>query len=286
MPTQLRARPARDALEERHVRKLAHPSPSQAPAEWMVHAKMGAHTVGWHPSTAADCRGAAVPRCRGAGVLGCWGVIRSRSANACMPSLRADSTGWACRPAPAGGRAAPHSNAARSAPRRGQAAAAGHAPRQPDRRGDDAGPRWCAGGDARPADRCRPAQQRGRQVVRRQVPHSQVVRRICRRKRVRRQRTRWWATSTVPDCAPPGPQGRASSRAPPRRPQARGSSRVDALDELDPARSPRATSRPLLAGLPCRWPPHRLKGPLDDERGPDHVGWGSGALAVGATGRR
>src|SRR5260370_33709221 len=42
MPTHLVARPPVDATEERQVRKLAHSV--HAPADWIVHAKMVAHS--------------------------------------------------------------------------------------------------------------------------------------------------------------------------------------------------------------------------------------------------
>jgi transposase len=59
------------------------------------------------------------------------------------------------------------------------------------------------------------ARERGIVVARSQV------RRIVPRERIRWRRTRWWATSTDPDCAPQGP---ASSRAPPSHPRRRRSS--------------------------------------------------------------
>ena len=64
MPKLLHARPALDAHEAHQVRKLA--TSTHAPADWIIHAKMIACTVGKAPRTTAIAAAVALSRANGA----------------------------------------------------------------------------------------------------------------------------------------------------------------------------------------------------------------------------
>ena len=79
MPKLLAARPPTDGSEEHQVRRLARSA--HAPADWVVHAKM--IVASWD-----GLRTNAI-----AAALGCHPqTVRERSS---LPSMSADSTGWA-----------------------------------------------------------------------------------------------------------------------------------------------------------------------------------------------
>ena len=196
MPKQLAARPPLDAIEERHVRKLAHSA--HAAADWIVHAKLivrrweGRRTrqiasqLACHPETVRT-------RLHAFNEQGLDGLGMRPGAGR-KPRLtqleRSTILAWVKRPPP--GTPTDDLTGELAAP---------HPPAEPE---------WTL------AALTAAAQQRGSQVARRQV------RRLFRRAGVRWRRTRRWARSTDPDCVPRVPKGRTSSRAPrrhrPRRP--------------------------------------------------------------------
>jgi transposase len=194
MPTLLYARPPLDALEERHVRKLAHST--HAPADWVVHAKMIVHSWdGWRTSAIAPA-------------LGChMQTVRERVH--AFNARGVDGLGIK----PGGGRKPRITEAERSAvialvasppPGRLVTYSDGTVAPAGSQGGDDA--EWSL--DALAAA----AQAQGIQIGRSQI------RRILRREGVRWRRTHSWGQSKAQDFAPKGPR---SSPATPTRPTAR-----------------------------------------------------------------
>jgi transposase len=178
MPTVLYARPPLDALEERHVRKLAHST--HAPADWVVHAKMIVHSWdGWRTSAIATA-------------LGChMQTVRERVH--AFNARGVDGLGIK----PGGGRKPRLTEAERSAvialvasppPGRLVTSPDGTVAPAGSQGGDDAA--WSL--DALAAA----AHAQGVQIGRSQV------RRIVRREGVRWRRTHTWGTSTAKDVAP------------------------------------------------------------------------------------
>ncbi len=198
MPTHLVARPPVDATEERQVRKLAHSV--HAPADWIVHAKMVAHSwdglptgaiaaeVGCHPQTVREHLHAFTER-------GLDGLGMKPGAGR-KPRLteqeRSAILALVKRPPP--GQPTDELTGELAAP-------------------DPAGePEWTL--DTLTAA----AREHGIQVARSQV------RRIFRREGIRWRRTRLWARSKDPDVVPRVPQGPGSSRSPRSRRRAQPSS--------------------------------------------------------------
>ncbi|HZC76170.1 MAG TPA: helix-turn-helix domain-containing protein [Ktedonobacterales bacterium] len=180
------------------MRKLAHSS--HAPADWILHAKMIAHswdgqrtrqiaqTLGCHPETVRERLHAFNDRgVDGLGMLPGSGRRPRLTQLECSTILALVKLPPPGKPTYAltGELAAPH---------------------------PDAEPEWTL--DTLTAA----AQQRGIHVARSQV------RRIFRREGVRWRRTRLWASSKDPDFAPRVPKGRTSSRSTPRHPRTRRSS--------------------------------------------------------------
>jgi transposase len=221
MPKHLAARPAIDATEARQVRKLAHSA--HAPADWIFHAKRVvrswdglrtrqiAEDLGCHPQTVRERLHAFNDR----GLDG-LGIKPGAGRKPRLTQLER-STFLALVKRPPPGKP--------TYERTGELEA-------PD---PDAEPEWTLDTltDA--------AHEHGIQVARSQV------RRIFRREGVRWRRTRLWATSTDPDCAPQGPQSSRSPRS--RRPRRRSSTSTNA--------APNAPPFPARAGLVGRWPPHQ-----------------------------
>jgi transposase len=201
MPKHLTARPPLDALEERQVRKLAHSS--HAPADWLVHAKMVAHSwdgrrtrqiaeaLHCHPQTVRERLHAFNER--GVDALG------MQTGSGRKPRLtqleRSMILALVKRPPP--GKPTYELTGELVAP------------------DPEAEPEWTL--DTLTAA----AQQQGLQVARSQV------RRIFRRERVRWRRTRLWATSKDPDFAPKGP--RSSRSTPSRRLRRRSSASTNSV---------------------------------------------------------
>ena len=197
MPKHLAARPPRDALEERQVRKLAHSS--HAPADWIVHAKMivrswdGLRTrqiaegLGCHPETVRERLHAFNDR--GLDGLG----MRPGSGRKPRLTQLARSTILALVKLPPPGKPTYELTGELEAP------------------DPDAEPEWTL--DTLTAA----ARERGLQVARSQV------RRIFVREGVRWRRTRLWAKSKDPDFAPRVPKGPRSSRSTPHPPKGRRS---------------------------------------------------------------
>ncbi len=195
MPTHLVARPPVDATEERQVRKLAHSV--HAPADWIVHAKMVAHSwdglptgaiaaeVGCHPQTVREHLHA----CNERGLDGLGMKPGAGRKPRLTEQERSAILALVKRPPP--GKPTDELTGERAAP-------------------DPAGePEWTL--DTLTAA----AREHGIQVARSQV------RRIFRREGIRWRRTRLWARSKDPDFVPKGP---GSSRSPRRRRRARRSS--------------------------------------------------------------
>ena len=195
MPRYRSARPPADQGEARQVRQLAHSR--HAPADWIVHAKMVvrswegqrtremAQALGRHPQTVRD-------RLQAYNERGLEGLGIKPGAGR-KPRLTQLERGiiLALVKAPPPGKATDELTGELAAP-------------------DPAGePEWTL--DTLTAA----AQQRGIQVARSQV------RRIFRREGVRWRRTRLWATSKDPECAPQGPP---ALRSPPLRLTGRRSS--------------------------------------------------------------
>ncbi len=245
MPKHLAARPPLDAAAAHHVRKLAHSG--HAPADWIIHAKMivsswdGQRTahisadMGCHPQTVRDRLHAFNER----GLDGLGMPPGSGRPPRLTPLERRTILALVKRPPPGKPTYA----------LTGELAA-------PNPAGE---PEWTR--DTLTAA----AQQRGLQVAR------SHVRRLFRRAGVRWRRTRRWATSTDPACAPRVPTRTrlvALSTAPPE------GATVVCVDELGPV-TPR--NFPPAPG----WSPdgHRSKVPLEYDRGREQVGV-SGALCV------
>jgi transposase len=194
----LTARPPRDALEERQVRKLAHSA--HAPADWILHAKLVARSwdglrtrqiaeeLGCHPQTVRERLHAFNER--GLDGLG----MKPGSGRRPRLTQLERSTILALVKLPPPGKPTYVLTGELVAP------------------DPEAEPEWTL--DILTAA----ARERGIQVARSQV------RRIFRREGVRWRRTRLWATSRDPDFAPGVPKGRRLSRSTPRRPPARPSS--------------------------------------------------------------
>jgi transposase len=195
MPKQLAARPPRAAAEERQVRKLA--ASSHAPAAWIFHATLVvrswqglrtrqiAEELRCNPQTVRERLHAFNDR----GVDG----LGSKPGSGRKPRLSQleRSTILALVKVPPPGKPTYALTGALAAP------------------DPEAEPEWTL------ATRTAAAQARGIQVARSQV------RRILRREGGRWRRTRRWATSRDPDCAP---KGRRASRATPTRRRMRRSS--------------------------------------------------------------
>ena len=198
MPTHLTARPARDALEERYVRTLAHSR--HAAADWIVHATMVAHSweglrtrqiaeaLHCHPQTVRERLHAFNDR--GLDGLG----MQPGSGRKPRLTQLERSTILALVTLPPPGTPTDELTGELTTP------------------DPEAQPEWTL--DTLTAA----AHARGIQVARSQV------RRIFLREGVRWRHTRLWATSTDPDFAPRVPTGRRSSRSTPTRPKTRRSS--------------------------------------------------------------
>src|SRR5258708_4794769 len=245
MPKHLAGRPPLDAVEERHVRKLAHSA--HAPADWIFHAKLIARSweglrtrqiasqLTCHPETVRTQLHAFNER----GLDGLGMHPGSGRKPRLTPLER--STILALVQMPPAGTPTDELTGELAAPH------------------PQAEPEWAL--DTLTAA----AQQRGIQVARSQG------RRIFRREGVRGRRTRLWARSKDPDFVPRVPTRAhivALSTEPP--PEAT----VLCVDELGPV-TPR--NFPPAPG----WSPdgHRITVPLEYERGLDTV-WVDGALCV------
>jgi transposase len=196
MPKHLAARPPRDTREAHQVRKVAHRV--HAPADWIVHAQMIARS--WDGLRTRQI--AAELRCHAETVRARLHAFNERGV---------DGLGMQ----PGSGRKPRLTAAERSAiialthtPPPGKRVPQPDSGELPAREAEGAA-EWTL--DALTAA----AQAQGIPVARSQV------RRILRRERVRWRRTRLWATSADPACAP---KGRRSSPAPPTRRRGRRSS--------------------------------------------------------------
>jgi transposase len=190
MPKHLAARPPLDRYEERQVRKLAQSH--HAPADWIAHAKM---------------------------IVRSWDGLRTRQI--------AEELG--CHPETV--RTRLHAFAARGLDGLGTKPGAGRRPRLTEveyssilalvKRPPPGKPTDELAGELETPDPeaesewtldtlTAAAHERGIQVARSQV------RRIFRRERVRWRRTRLWATSKDPDCAPTGRRSLRSTRSRPK----------------------------------------------------------------------
>lgn len=190
MPKHMSARPPLDAREEQQVRKLAHSI--HAPADWIVHAKLVAHSwdglrtnqiaevLHCHPQTVRERLHAF--NARGLDGLG----IQPGSGRKPRLTQIERSTILALVTLPPPGKPTYELTGELTTP------------------DPDAEPEWTL--DTLTAA----AQQRGIQVARSQV------RRIFRRAGVRWRRTRLWATSKDPDFAPKGRRSSRSTLSPPR----------------------------------------------------------------------
>ena len=203
MPKHLAARPAIDATEARQVRKLAHSA--HAPADGILHAKLVvrswdglrtrqiAEERGCHPQTVRERLQAFTDR----GVDG-LGIKPGAGRTPRLTQLeRSTIRALVKRPPP--GKPTDERTGELEAP------------------DPDAEPEWTL------ETLTNAAHERGIHVARSQV------RRLFRRDGVRWRRTRRWARSTDPDCAPRVPKGPQSSRSPrSRRPGRRSSASTNA----------------------------------------------------------